>query len=63
MKFAIFGDIHGNLEALQAVLRDAQEQGCGNYVCLGDIVGYWSEPRGTLASGASPGLSGGAWQS
>ncbi len=44
MKFAIFGDIHGNLEALQAVLRDAQEQGCANYVCLGDIVGYGANP-------------------
>lgn len=44
MKFAIFGDIHGNLEALQAVLRDAQEQGCANFVCLGDIVGYGANP-------------------
>ena len=48
MKFAIFGDIHGNLEALQAVLRDAQEQGCVNYVCLGDIVGYGADPAACL---------------
>ena len=44
MKFAIFGDIHANLEALQTVLWDAQEQGCANYVCLGDIVGYAANP-------------------
>jgi diadenosine tetraphosphatase ApaH/serine/threonine PP2A family protein phosphatase len=44
MKFAIFGDIHANLEALQAVLYDAQEQGCASYVCLGDIVGYAANP-------------------
>jgi len=44
MKFAIFGDIHANLEALQTVLWDAQEQGCSNYVCLGDIVGYAANP-------------------
>ncbi len=44
MKFAIFGDIHANLEALQTVLQDAQEQGCANYVCLGDIVGYAANP-------------------
>ena len=44
MKFAIFGDIHANLEALETVLRDAQEQGCANYVCLGDIVGYGANP-------------------
>ncbi|NBS52623.1 MAG: metallophosphoesterase, partial [Spartobacteria bacterium] len=28
MRFAIFGDIHANLHALQAVLADAQEQSC-----------------------------------
>jgi diadenosine tetraphosphatase ApaH/serine/threonine PP2A family protein phosphatase len=44
MKFAIFGDIHANFEALQAVMADSQEQGCANYVCLGDIVGYAANP-------------------
>ncbi|MCX6857971.1 MAG: metallophosphoesterase family protein [Verrucomicrobia bacterium] len=48
MKFAIFGDIHANLEALQTVLWDAQEQGCSNYVCLGDIVGYAANPSECL---------------
>ncbi len=48
MKFAIFGDIHGNLEGLQAVLHHAQDQGCGNYVCLGDIVGYGANPSECL---------------
>ena len=48
MKFAIFGDIHANLEALQTVLWDAHEQGCGNYVCLGDIVGYAANPTECL---------------
>lgn len=45
MRFAIFGDIHANLEALQAVLADAKEQGCTHYVCLGDIVGYNADPH------------------
>lgn len=44
MKYAIFGDIHANLEALQTVLEDAASQGCNNYVCLGDIVGYNADP-------------------
>lgn len=44
MKFAIFGDIHANLEALQAVLADAEAQGCSSHVCLGDIVGYAANP-------------------
>lgn len=48
MKFAIFGDIHGNLEALQAVLADAQEQGCTHHICLGDIVGYGADPVACL---------------
>jgi predicted phosphodiesterase len=45
MRFAVFGDIHANLEALQAVLADAEAQGCTHYVCLGDIVGYNANPH------------------
>jgi predicted phosphodiesterase len=48
MKFAIFGDIHANLEALQSVLWDAHEQGCDSHVCLGDIVGYAANPSECL---------------
>ena len=44
MRFAIFGDIHANLEALQAVLADAEAHGVTHYVCLGDVVGYGAEP-------------------
>ena len=38
MRIALFGDIHANLEALQAVLVDAEQQGCTDYVCLGDLA-------------------------
>ncbi|HNR93291.1 MAG TPA: metallophosphoesterase family protein [Kiritimatiellia bacterium] len=48
MKFALLGDIHSNLEALQAVLKDAAEQGVTDYACMGDIVGYNSNPRECL---------------
>ena len=44
MRFAIFGDIHANLEALHAVLADAEAQECTHYVCLGDVVGYNANP-------------------
>ncbi len=44
MKIALFGDIHANYEALEAVLVDANEQGCQDHVCLGDIVGYNADP-------------------
>ncbi len=48
MKYAILGDIHANLEALQSVLNDAQEQGVTNFVCTGDVVGYNADPKACL---------------
>lgn len=42
--FAILSDIHGNYEALQAVLRDIKSAGIEEIVCLGDIVGYGPNP-------------------
>ena len=40
MRVAILGDIHANLQALEAVLADAREYGCTEFQCLGDVVGY-----------------------
>lgn len=48
MRIALFGDIHANLEALEAVLVDADNQGVTDYVCLGDIVGYNADPAACL---------------
>ena len=45
MKRAILSDIHANLEALDAVLADANSQGVEAIYCLGDIVGYGPNPR------------------
>ena len=45
MRFAIFSDLHANLEALQAVLQDARAKDCTHYVCLGDLVGYNANPH------------------
>jgi len=45
MRFAVFGDIHANLEALRAVLDDAETHDCTHYVCLGDVVGYNANPH------------------
>lgn len=44
MRRAIISDIHGNLEALTAVLKDISQQQCDEIVCLGDIVGYGPNP-------------------
>jgi predicted phosphodiesterase len=49
MIYAILGDIHANLEALEAVIQDAQEQAVSCYLCTGDIVGYNAEPSACLA--------------
>ena len=45
LRYAVLSDIHANLEALEAVLRDATEQKCTHYVCLGDVVGYNANPH------------------
>lgn len=37
---AIISDIHGNLEALEAVLLDARVCGATEIYCLGDLIGY-----------------------
>ncbi|MCE2967379.1 MAG: metallophosphoesterase family protein [Phycisphaerales bacterium] len=41
---AFISDIHGNAEALSAVLADIRGKGITRVVCLGDIVGYGPEP-------------------
>ena len=48
MKIALFSDIHANLEALEAVLADAEAEECDSYICLGDIVGYNADPSACL---------------
>ena len=41
---AVFGDIHSNLEAFQAVMADMDSFGVNRRICLGDIVGYAANP-------------------
>src|SRR2546422_731047 len=40
MKYGILGDIHANLEALEAVLDEMEKQGVEKHVSVGDLVGY-----------------------
>jgi predicted phosphodiesterase len=42
--FAIISDIHGNLEALQAVLADIERRDISKVLCLGDVIGYGPNP-------------------
>jgi diadenosine tetraphosphatase ApaH/serine/threonine PP2A family protein phosphatase len=44
VRYALLGDIHGNWEALEAVLAGIREDGADQYVCVGDVVGYNPDP-------------------
>ena len=49
MRYALIADIHGNLEALQAVLAVIDSQFAGiTILCPGDIVGYGPDPSACL---------------
>lgn len=48
-KKAIISDIHSNLEALEAVLKDIEEKGIKEIYCLGDVVGYGANPKEAIS--------------
>ena len=48
MRLAIFSDVHGNLEALKAVLVQVESLGVDRVVCLGDLVGYGEDPNACI---------------
>mgnify|MGYP001157819404 FL=1 len=45
MRYLIFTDIHGNVEAFHAVLKAVQKKRVDHYVFLGDLVGYGASPN------------------
>ncbi len=45
MKIAVLSDIHGNLEAFEAVCADLMRQGANRVICLGDNIGYGPNPE------------------
>jgi diadenosine tetraphosphatase ApaH/serine/threonine PP2A family protein phosphatase len=49
MTTALISDIHGNLEALDAVLAEIQARRPRRVLCLGDVVGYGASPNECLA--------------
>jgi protein phosphatase len=44
-KIAIISDIHGNLVALEEVIKDIKSQGIEHIFCLGDLVAKGSHPK------------------
>ena len=50
MRYAIIADIHSNLNAFEAVLRDIDDKGGFDELwCLGDVVGYGPDPSECIA--------------
>lgn len=48
MKLALLSDIHANLQALEACMSHARQQGANRYALLGDLVGYGGDPAPVL---------------
>ncbi len=49
-RIAVFGDIHANLPALEAVLADMDARSLSDRYCLGDLVGYGTFPNEVIAT-------------
>jgi hypothetical protein len=48
MRYLVLTDIHANLEALDACLRDAKARGYQKTLVLGDLVGYGADPNAVI---------------
>jgi predicted phosphodiesterase len=48
MQIALIADIHGNLAALDAVLRDIEALGIDQVVCLGDVAATGPQPHAVV---------------
>jgi predicted phosphodiesterase len=48
-RIALLSDVHGNLPAFQAVLKDVEATGVDAVWCLGDLVGYGAQPDECVA--------------
>ena len=49
-QITIFGDIHGNIPALEAVFADMDQRELKILYCLGDLVGYGVWPNEVIAA-------------
>lgn len=49
MRYGLISDIHGNLEALNAVLSEIDKLHVDTILCLGDVVGYGPNPNECVA--------------
>ncbi|MFH1181466.1 MAG: metallophosphoesterase family protein [Candidatus Woesearchaeota archaeon] len=49
MKIAVISDIHSNIEALEAVLREIDRLKIKHIFCCGDVVGFNASPHEVIA--------------
>lgn len=49
MKLAFLSDVHANIQALDACIAHARENGAEQFAFLGDMVGYGGSPNEVLA--------------
>ncbi len=50
MLWAVLSDVHANLEALDAVLKDVDRRNIRDILFLGDAVGYGPDPNECIGS-------------
>ncbi|MBE0417236.1 MAG: metallophosphoesterase family protein [Coriobacteriia bacterium] len=55
-RIALYSDIHGNTNALEAVLKHIDEIRPDERYCLGDLVGYGPDPSGVIEMVRSSGV-------
>ncbi|MDD2410024.1 MAG: metallophosphoesterase family protein [Bacilli bacterium] len=48
MRIAVFSDIHGNLQSLEAILSDIKNENIDKIICLGDVIGIGPNPKECL---------------
>src|SRR5689334_22507254 len=58
MRYALLGDVHASLPALEAVLGDVERRNVDAIFHLGDLVGYAPWPNETVATLAARGIAG-----
>lgn len=49
MRYGIFSDIHGNIEAFKTALEHYKKENIDKFIFLGDIVGYGANPNEAIA--------------
>ena len=48
MRYLVLSDLHSNIQALDAVMDDAESHGFDQVVVLGDLVGYGADPAAVI---------------